>query len=135
PGPRYAEPGRALRGRPAAHPDRRGAPARCRRCPRRRGDRHHRPAAPATARPAPPTRRRLPRPAPGMNAMSLRYLLAACLVPLLLAGCQRGDAPDSAEGAQPADSASPGTVADQAAAAGADRPGLVVTTLDGERFD
>ena len=67
--------------------------------------------------------------------MSLRYLLAACLVPLLLAGCQRGDAPDRAEGAQPADSASPGTVADQAAAAGADRPGLVVTTLDGERFD
>ena len=76
--------------------------------------------------------------------MPMRHVLAACLAAMLLAACQREGAPapdqDAAGPANPA-------AADDGATAAGDRvtpdraapdrefPALVVTTLDGERYD
>lgn len=80
--------------------------------------------------------------------MPLRHALAICLALLLVAACQRdqGGAPDTVRGGGPeagpaadtpgADGASPDTAPrGDGASRGAEFPGLVVTTLDGERYD
>ncbi|HEY4528982.1 MAG TPA: TlpA disulfide reductase family protein [Luteimonas sp.] len=81
--------------------------------------------------------------------MPLRHALAICLALLLAAACQReqGEAPDAGQGGDggasghPGDPPQPaGTPADAApgegaSSQGAASPGLVVTTLDGERYD
>ena len=74
--------------------------------------------------------------------MTKRFALCACLC-LLLAACQRDDAPAVADGGDDARAelpASPGldAGADPASAddpGGAEYPSLVVTTLDGARYD
>ena len=83
-----------------------------------------------------------------MNAMPLRHVLAACLAALLLASCQqegsRPESPESPEAAVPGAGAPADGAADETPApdrqpdAGADSaeyPTLVVTTLDGDRYE
>ncbi|QDW67274.1 TlpA family protein disulfide reductase [Luteimonas granuli] len=72
--------------------------------------------------------------------MPLRYVLAACLAALLLTSCQQeGPRPESPEAAAPAAGAAGEAPApdrqSDAGAGNAEYPTLVVTTLDGDRYE
>lgn len=72
--------------------------------------------------------------------MPLRHVLAACLAALLLASCQQeGPRPESPEAAAPAAGAAGEAPApdrqSDAGAGSAEYPTLVVTTLDGDRYE
>ena len=78
--------------------------------------------------------------------MPLRPALATCLALFLVAACQRGpEAPDAGQGSDdrtagtsveaPRTDGDPAAAAGRGSSQGADVPTLVVTTLDGERYD